>query len=120
MEGIARIINERLRQIKKERFDAEHDTQHVNGELAAAAGCYAQFAAELLAMSETDKKLLFMKTPEGGRGQPRYCAAEIIPADFPHEWAGEWWKPSRDPIRNLEKAGALIAAQIDTSLNQLS
>lgn len=28
-------------------------------------------------------------------------------------WAMEWWKPSTDPIRNLEKAGALIAAEID-------
>jgi hypothetical protein len=24
-----------------------------------------------------------------------------------------WWKPSTDPIRNLERAGALIAAEID-------
>ncbi len=24
-----------------------------------------------------------------------------------------WWKPSRDPVRNLVKAGALIAAEID-------
>lgn len=27
-------------------------------------------------------------------------------------WARAWWKP-RDPIRNLVKAGALIAAEID-------
>lgn len=27
-----------------------------------------------------------------------------------------WWKPSRDPIRDLEKAGALIAAEIDRHL----
>jgi hypothetical protein len=25
----------------------------------------------------------------------------------------DWWKPSDNPIRNLEKAGALIAAEID-------
>jgi len=28
-------------------------------------------------------------------------------------WAPEWWNPSSDRIRNLEKAGALIAAAID-------
>jgi len=33
------------------------------------------------------------------------------PAAWPWEW--DQWKPSLDPIRNLEKAGALIAAEID-------
>ena len=28
-------------------------------------------------------------------------------------WEKEFWKPSDDPIRNLSKAGALIAAEID-------
>jgi hypothetical protein len=28
-------------------------------------------------------------------------------------WDPSWWKPSPDPIRNLVKAGALIAAEID-------
>ena len=28
-------------------------------------------------------------------------------------WGRQWWKPSDDPIRNLVKAGALIAAEID-------
>jgi hypothetical protein len=28
-------------------------------------------------------------------------------------WDQDWWKPSPDPIRNLVKAGALIAAEID-------
>ena len=28
-------------------------------------------------------------------------------------WNSRWWKPSPDPIRNLVKAGALIAAEID-------
>jgi hypothetical protein len=27
-----------------------------------------------------------------------------------------WWKPSEDPIRNLQKAGALIAAEIDRQM----
>ena len=28
-------------------------------------------------------------------------------------WDVSWWKPSDSPIRNLVKAGALIAAEID-------
>jgi len=28
-------------------------------------------------------------------------------------WDWKWWKPSEDRIRNLVKAGALIAAEID-------
>ena len=31
--------------------------------------------------------------------------------DWP--WGSEYWKPSEDPVRNLVKAGALIAAEID-------
>ena len=32
-------------------------------------------------------------------------------SDWP--WPPEFWKPSDDPVRNLVKAGALIAAEID-------
>lgn len=41
------------------------------------------------------------------------CAGspEVV-ADF-WPWAEEWWKPSPDPFRNLERAGALIAAELD-------
>ena len=28
-------------------------------------------------------------------------------------WSDKWWKPSDDPVRNLVKAGALLAAEID-------
>jgi hypothetical protein len=37
--------------------------------------------------------------------------ATSLPANWP--WEGEWWKPSTDPVRNLVKAGALIASEID-------
>jgi len=32
-------------------------------------------------------------------------------------WEIEWWKPAKDPVRNLVKAGALIAAEIDRIQN---
>lgn len=34
-------------------------------------------------------------------------------ADIAWPWDIKWWKPSDDPVRNLVKAGALIAAEID-------
>ena len=47
------------------------------------------------------------------------------PTDYRNEeppdswpWALGWWKPGTDPIRNLEKAGALIAAEIDRLLRK--
>lgn len=82
-----RILDERERQITAEGWTEAHDDQHVNGELAAAAGCYAS-AAKM--MMETD--------------------------DYPlriDQWPFEddWWKPGDDPNRCLEKAGALYMAE---------
>jgi hypothetical protein len=57
--------------------------------LAAAAHCYL-CAAELQVANET--------VPRG------------IPIHWP--WDASWWKP-KDVIRNLVRAGALIAAEID-------
>jgi hypothetical protein len=36
---------------------------------------------------------------------------ETPPPNWP--WDAKWWKPSVDHVRNLVKAGALIAAEID-------
>ena len=39
---------------------------------------------------------------------------EVLRYFWPYTWAEKWWKPSPgDRIRELEKAGALIAAEID-------
>lgn len=43
------------------------------------------------------------------------CYANV-PALWP--WSSAWWKPSDDPVKNLVKAGALIAAEIDRLLRQ--
>lgn len=45
----------------------------------------------------------------------RAAQAYIEPTRVAEVWPWEesWWKPSTDPIRNLVKAGALIAAEID-------
>ncbi len=36
---------------------------------------------------------------------------EMMATSWP--WDEEWWKPDNDAVRNLAKAGALIAAEID-------
>ena len=84
-EGIAQIAIERQRQINQEGWTPEHDDEHVQGQLARAACCYAM--------------------------RPHDSRREYVPLAWP--WEHEWWKPSPDPIRNLVKAGALIAAEID-------
>ena len=91
MSGIERIAAERRRQVEEEGWTAEHDAEHLGNEMAMAASSY------LAAVTDPG---FFGPNGEGG-----------APVDWP--WDEEWWKPSDDPIRNLEKAGALIAAEID-------
>ena len=86
MSGLDRIIAERNRQISDENWSAGHDDQHTDEELVAAAICYAGHPKDL-------------RHPKD------------VPDMWP--WSEGWWKPSRNKIRNLTKAGALIAAEID-------
>lgn len=95
MEGILRIANERNRQRQVEGWTAEHDDKHKDGELAAAARAYLWAAYAQVAFGADGDDIRSMPPPN----------------DWP--WSREWWKPSADPIRNLEKAGALVAAEID-------
>lgn len=88
--GIELITEERQRQIEKEGWTAKHDAEHVYGELAAAAECY------LLELRARNLRGETVKSP---------------PPAWP--WHRDWWKPSGDPVKNLIKAGALIAAEID-------
>ena len=84
-DGIQLITEERIRQLCKEGWTDEHDDTHDMGELRRAGAAYA-----LAANAGPDA---------------------LIPASWP--WSQRWWKPSADPIRNLVKGGALIAAEID-------
>ncbi|MGD9850129.1 MAG: hypothetical protein AB7T38_02560 [Nitrospirales bacterium] len=87
MNGVERIAKERQRQIEEGLWTAEHDGANTMGEMASAAACYAEV---------NQRK---RRTP---------------PEKWP--WHALWWHPNDDPIRNLEKAGALIAAEIDRLL----
>lgn len=94
--GAAAILRERLRQIVVEGWTPAHDATHADGELAAAASAYAEHA------------MMGLKIPgivsNGGYSQM------TPPTQWP--WGMKAWKPTT-PERDLEKAGALIAAQLD-------
>jgi hypothetical protein len=91
--GVELIAAERQRQISVEGWTPDHDDEHSRGELATAASVY-----------------LLLAEHQSVNPNPNQPLAKE-PACWP--WSFRWWKPSADPIRNLVKAGALIAAEID-------
>ena len=90
--GVAMIADERLRQIKEEGWTPEHDDEHFMGEMSAAAICYAELSVNEEIRGDTPSLTL---------------AAQWWP------WDAEWFKPTNDPVRNLVKSAALLAAEID-------
>lgn len=87
---IEEIAAERRRQIEAEGWTPEHDDEHRNGELATAAGLYAQHAGVPVPLRQVEL------------AEP--------PVGWP--WSNDWWKP-RSPRRDLIRAGALIVAEIE-------
>lgn len=108
--GIERIAAERKRQIEVEGWTPEHDAQHGENELLWAAVSYATPDNFRLA------KLVTTYRNVGQVGEDRWQAVDVsVPNHWP--WQPEWWRPTpKDRIRELEKAGALIAAEIDRLL----
>ena len=95
MTGAELITKERQRQIEKEGWTSEHDADihHSEGQLAVAAKCYLD--------------LYHYHTHT-------YAAYYFNQARTAWPWDLKWFKPTPDdPIRELIKAGALIAAEID-------
>lgn len=86
--GIDRIRTEHIRQINVEGYT--EDNESPSYQLAAAAACYAQAVSDDMYDISYDEP----------------------PANWP--WDTECWKHVySNPLRSLEKAGALIAAAID-------
>lgn len=86
--AIARVVAERRRQVEAEGWTPEHDDEHGTGEMAIAAADYAM--------------------PKEWRN----CTAGGTPKEWP--WHQSSWKPTpNDRVRELEKAGALILAEIE-------
>ncbi len=92
MSGIGLIAAERARQIDEEGWTPEHDRQHTGGELAQAAAYYCCRSNDLARLNEHI---------------------------WPPEWHSSWAKREGLHLpteRDLVKAGALIAAELDRRL----
>ncbi len=95
--GTELITEERQRQIDVEGWDSEHDDEHTSMPLATAAASYALDVVSKHAEVSDSWKRTFDR-----------ASSEVWPFDE------EWFKPTpEDPVRQLVKAGALIAAEID-------
>ena len=108
--GLDLIADERQRQLAVEQFNDEHDDEHQDGSLAAAAACYAH------------PRFLHVQADHSTRGSPYVDA-------WPRSWGNDWDKRLLNRgtflatpratkvldarIRELAKAGALCAAEID-------
>lgn len=95
MNGVELIALERERQMRVEGWTPEHDDGHCRGEIVSAAMCYAECGRSIPL----------------GASLWRLFSCDWAARCWP--WEVRWWKPSEDPVRNLVKAGALIAAEID-------
>lgn len=100
MNGAERIAVERTRQIEEEGWTPYHDGGHTSGELAHAAVYYA-----------AGEPVYFLRR-YAINGDPR-----LPHQHFENAWPFEakWYKP-KDRLRDLVRAGALIAAEIDRLL----
>ena len=108
MSGVELIAEERKRQVESEGWTAEHDDQHSNQQLAWAAVCYA-------APSEVKAKVIPPDADCGCRsvGECMHWLGEPRWGD-PWPWDVDWDKRQKhDRIRQLQIAGALMAAEID-------
>lgn len=121
--GVELIAEERSRQIDVEGWTPEHDAGHRTFEMSGAAACYIakNISNKLESIHHTNQsplaefKIYYFGESDflvntGDRGDRR-----IAKAGWRNGWPWDmkWWKPSDDPIKNLVKAGALIAAEID-------
>jgi hypothetical protein len=97
--GIELIAEERRRQIEELGYTPENDDKYTDGELAAAACVYADFANYHGSFDLMD-----------GSGK----ASVLIQRDFkwPFEVSDLHLTPE-DRVTELKKAGAMIAAEID-------
>lgn len=96
MNGLDFIKEERDRQILREGWSSEHDDNHTSNEMARAASVYA--------MNKGAREFMC-------QGNPDISIRELL-----WDWDDEFYKPSENRIKELSKAGALIAAEIDRLL----
>lgn len=92
------IMQERWRQMTK-GFDTAHDDEHTDGQIAAAAACYAN-------------PMMLIPISKGTNTQPTslLSAGSGLPLGWP--WEPGWWRPD-SRRENLVKAAALLVAEIE-------
>lgn len=114
--AIELIAEERARQISEEGWTPEHDDEHADGELATAAACYALPSSQ----RQLEDACIEMDAARGLADPPMpYTVKTRVPRLWP--WDPEWWRPTpKKRVRELVKAGALIAAEIDRLQRQNS
>lgn len=96
MNGIDLIEAARDSQVER-GYTPEHDTEHTRSELAKAAFAYLHLCRLQL-------------------NRPLRTQDIIDAKDAYWPWPDGWNPSASDPIKNLAKAGALIAAEIDRLL----
>lgn len=101
--GAELIAAERARQVDVEGWTPEHDAEHAGESLALAACCYA--------LPDSMRKYQRRAIPEPFQAPDRSDRTRAVPVLWP--WHPDFWKPTEDRVRELVKAGALLAAEID-------
>ena len=98
--GAEMITDERKRHTEKEGWTTEHDADHTGMELSVSAASYALDCAATQSEYHESWRKIYQEYSD-----------KIWPFDK------EWFKPTHDdPIKQLVKAGALLAAEIDRLL----
>jgi len=98
-KGVELIAIERKRQIEELGYDYTNDALYYDDQLAIAGAIYA-----------------FPKEKRGQTVWLKESWSDIVGLFWP--WEKKYWKPTpEDRIKELTKAGALIAAQIDWLLD---
>lgn len=116
--GVEMIAAERRRQVEVEGWTPGHDDEHDLGGLALAAASYALPAGDrafrwyVLAKDSTDQPVFVERSDWARPAVACFDWESRTPRTWP--WGEASWKPSPDDrVRELVKAGALIAAEID-------
>ena len=109
-DGAKRIARERERQINAEGWTPEHDDEHDGDELAWAAVCYA---APGPVQSEREIRATCGCREAMCPHEPMFGPGFVDPWPWDESWDK---RGQHDRIRQLEIAGALIAAEIDRLL----
>jgi len=107
-KGVKMIEEERRRQVDEEGWTADHDAEHDDDSLAAAAACYAAPEKVYVERRNINGPYFVDPWPWEPRWDKRYSDGNKLPD--PATYSNE------RRLDMLVKAGALIAAEIDRRL----